>query len=276
MSSERRKVVKGKSPSKSSSSSSSSSSAAASSSANLSEAELNAELAGYADYFEELNAKKAKKVETEFEKILATLEKTSKEVASLSAAAKRSPSPKSFAKIEAQLAAASAAAADLTLISQVRAKLESDYLLAGTIIEDVLHLPPSARCGLVTSFLTDIHARVLKVSGASGKYAAGTTRKLLNLFDASKHTSCAHHRTDKEFLSYLINVMETLFDEGFFNEGTIDRSGKHQLEALYNHFWNETTKSSMGKAFVKRGGSRTKKRRRLNRSRSRKISVHRS
>jgi len=266
MSSERRKVVKGKSPSKSSSSSSSSS-AAASSSANLSEAELNAELAGYADYFEKINAKKAKTAETEFEKILATLEKTSKEVASLSAAATRSPSPKSFAKIEAQLAAASAAAADLTLISQVKAKLESDYLLARTIIEDVLHLPPSARCGLVTSFLTDIHARVLKVSDASGKYAAGTTRQLLNLFDASKHTSCAHHRTDKEFLSYLIRVMETLFDEGFFNEGTIDRSGKRQLEVLYNGLWNETTKSSMGKAFVKRGGSYTKKRRRLNRSR---------
>ena len=266
MSSERRKI-KVKSPSKSSSSSSS---AAASSAANQSEAELNAELAGYTEYFEKINAKKAAAnaaAATSFEKILATLEKTSKEVASLSAAATRSPSPKSFAKIEAQLAAASAAAADLTLIAQVKAKLESDYLLAGTIIEDVLHLPPSARCGVVTSFLTDIHARVLKVSGASGKYAGGTTRQLLNLFDASKHTSCAHHRTDKEFLSYLIQVMKILFDEGFFNEGTIDRSGKRQLEVLYNGLWNETTKSSMGKAFVKRGGSRTKRRRRCSRTR---------
>jgi hypothetical protein len=95
----------------------------------------------------------------------------------------------------------------------------------------------------VTSFLTDIHARVLKVSGASGKYAAGTTRKLLNLFDASKHTSCAHHRTDKEFLSYLIQVMRILFDEGFFNKGTIGFSGKTHLEGVYNHLWDETTKT---------------------------------
>ena len=153
----------------------------------------------------------------------------------------------------------------------MRKKLESEYILAGTIIKDVLHLPSSARCGVVTSFLNNIRELVIKESGASGKYASGTTRQLLNLIDASLKTSCAHHRTDKEFLSYLIQVMRILFDEGFFNKGTIGFSGKTHLEGVYNHLWDETTKTGVGKAFVKRGGSRTKRRRRFSRSRSRKI-----
>jgi hypothetical protein len=250
-------------------SSSSASAAASSSSANKSEAELNAELAGYWDDFLKKNAtaSAAATSSKSFEKILADLEKTSKEVASLSAAATRSPSPSSFAKIEARLAAASAAAADLTLIASTKNKLSSDYHLARSILKDIFDLSPSARCGVMTSFLTTIHTTVLKVSGSSGKYSGGTTRKLLDFIDASKSTSCAHHHTDKEFLSYLINVMKTLFDKDFFNEGTIDRSGKHQLEALYNHFWEETTKTGMGKAFVKRGGSYTKRRRRCSRTR---------
>ena len=236
---------------------------------NVNEADLDRELAN----LEEAFASAAVRPTKTFEESAKSLAKTSKEVASLTAAATRSPSPEYFRKITASLAASTTLALELTLISKEKAKLESDYELARNIIKDILHLSPSARCGVMTLFLHVIRDRVIKVSSESGKYVAGTTRKLLNLIDASLDTSCAHHRTDREFLSYLNNVMGTLFDKDFFNEGTIDRSGKHQLEALYNHLWEETTKTGMGKAFVKRGGSRTKRRRRMNRrfNRTRKI-----
>jgi hypothetical protein len=230
---------------------------------NVNEADLDRELANLEEAFASAAVRPPKTIKES----LKSLAETSKTVASLTAAATRSPSPKHFERIAKSLAASTTLALELTLISKEKAKLESDYELARSIIKDILHLSPSARCGVMTPFLHVIRDRVIELSRKSGKYVDGTTRKLLNLTDASLKTSCAHYRTDREFLSYLNNVMGTLFDKDFFNEGTIDRSGKHQLEALYNHLWEETTKTGMGKAFVKRGGSRTKRRRRMNRTR---------
>ena len=205
-----------------------------------------------------------------FEEAAKSLAKTSEEVVSLSAAATRSPSPEHFAKITASLAASTAIAADLTLISKVKAQLSSEYDVAKDILRDVFDIPWKLRCQMITQFLSDIHAEVVKRSSESKKYAGGTTAKLLNLIDASKKTSCAHHPTDKDFLVYLISVMKTLFDKDFFNKDTLDTTGMTSTKALENRYqflWNRVMNSTMGKTYVKRGGRRSKRRLRHNRTR---------
>ena len=229
----------------------------------VSEEELARELAGYAleEVFASSASAAARPTKTVKES-LKSLAETSKEVASLTAAATRSPSPEHFKKIAASLAASTAIAADLTLISGAKAKLSSDYDVAENIIHDVFDIPPKLRCQMITQFLSDIHAEVVKRSGESKTFAGGTTRKLLNFIDASKPTSCAHHLTDKNFLVYLISVMKTLFDTSLFNKDTLDTTGRTSKLALENRYiilWNRVMNSTMGKAYVKKGGSRSKK-----------------
>jgi hypothetical protein len=248
--------------------------------ANVNDKKLAEELARYANLEEVFassasSASAAARPPKTVEESLKSLAKTSEEVASLSAAATRSPSPEHFAKITASLAASTAIAADLTLISKVKAQLSSEYDVAKDILRDVFDIPWKLRCQMITQFLSDIHAEVVKRSSESKKYAGGTTAKLLNLIDASKKTSCAHHPTDKDFLVYLISVMKTLFDTTFFNKDTLDTTGitsKRALENRYQFLWNRVMNSTMGKAYVKKGGSRKQRRqRRRRRNRTRKI-----
>jgi hypothetical protein len=300
MSSERRKAIPKGKKSKSSEAASSSSAAATvspteahvASSANITsvlgrrlgaynnvrEEDLNAELAAF-EIMEDLlpsssSAAASVRPTKTVEESLKSLAKTSKEVASLTAAAERSPSPKHFEKIAASLAASTAIAANLTLIASIKAQLKSESKLGRMIIEELETYPINVRCQYIKMFLSDLYATLKEPASTSlHKYILGP-----------KALSCTTKITEKQFLAYLIDIIGLpsavgekargiLFNKDLFNTSTIKEdlygnSIPHLID-YYHLKWVQFRKTKGGSRSKKYSGSRSKKRinRRLNRTR---------
>jgi hypothetical protein len=207
-----------------------------------------------------------------FQEGVKSLAEMSKESASLSAAATRSPSPEHFAKIMASLNASTALAADLTLIASIKAQLKSESKLGRMILGELEAYPVNVRCQYIKMFLSDLYATLEEPASTSlHKYIIGP-----------KALPCTTKITEKQFLAYLIDIIGLppavgekargiLFNTDLFNRSTIKEnlygnSIPHLID-YYHLRWVQFRKT--------KGGSRSKKRmnRRLNRrlNRTRKI-----
>jgi hypothetical protein len=242
------------------------------------EEDLNAELAAFAnmDLLPSSSSSAAASVRPPktFEEAAKSLAKTSKEVASLTAAAERSPSPKRFETIAKSLAASTAIAADLTLIASIKAQLKSESKLGRMIIEELETYPINVRCQYIKMFLSDLYATLKEPASTS----------LHTYILGPKALPCTTKTTEKQFLAYLIDIIGLpsavgekargiLFNKDIFNTSTIKEdlygnSIPHLID-YYHLKWVQFRKTKGGSRSKKHSGSRTKKRmnRRLNRTR---------
>ena len=239
----------------------------------VSEANLNAELAEFlnsnASFLTSSSAASASAAARPTKTVkesLKSLAETSKEVASLTAAATRSPSPEHFKKIAASLAASTAVAADLTLIASIKAQLKSESKLGRMMLEELEAYPINVRCQYIKMFLTDLYATLKEPASTSlHKYIIGP-----------KSLPCTTNITEKQFLAYLIDIIGLpsavgekargiLFNKDLFNTSTIkeDLHGNSipHLIDYYHLKWVQFRKT--------KGGSRSKtvsrKKKRMNR-----------
>ena len=238
------------------------------------EEDLNAELAAFVNMEDLLPSSSAAVRPTKtFEEAAKSLAKTSKEVASLSAAATRSPSPEHFAKIMASLNASTALAADLTLIASIKAQLKSESKLGRMILEELEAYPVNVRCQYIKMFLSDLYATLKEPASTSlHKYIIGP-----------KALPCTTKITEKQFLAYLIDIIGLpsavgekargiLFNKDLFNTSTIkeDLHGNtiSHLIDYYHLKWVQFRKTKGGSRSKKHSRSQSKRRmnRRLNRT----------
>ena len=240
--------------------------------ANVNEEALAKELAEYMNLEEEFvssasSASAAARPPKTVKESLKSLAKTSKEVASLTAAATRSPSPKHFEKIAASLAASTAIAADLTLIASIKAQLKSESKLGRRILEELEPYPINVQCHYIKMFLSDLYATFKEPASTS----------LHTYIIGPKALPCTTKITEKQFLAYLIDIIGLpsavgekargiLFNKDLFNTSTIKEdlygnSIPHLID-YYHLKWVQFRKT--------KGGSRSKtvsrKKKRFNRT----------
>lgn len=193
------------------------------------------------------------------EKIIEKLEKTSKKVANLSAAATRSHSAKNFAKISDSLAESAALAADATLISRIKTQLITESKFGADIIEDLDKYGPNVCCQKLKMFLTDLYVKNKGLASTSlHKFLVGSKAY-------PKTVSC--HRSEKEFLDYLLDIIGQkprgiLFDRTIFNKESVPEYGDKpyaSIDDFYRIKWSKLTPIKGGSHKKRRRHHRTRK-----------------
>jgi hypothetical protein len=204
-------------------------------------------------------------------KSVTSLEHASAAVASSSAAAVRSPSPKAFAKVvetldeTSRMIARVKADADAALAAAVKTQLASDSKLGDEMISYLNTLPPMVQCTQIKLFLSKLW------SSPESKIKERARAQLHPYLTGAKALPCTIATTEKDVAMYLIDIIGIsrkagepargiLFRTDIFHKETIPGLPLSASEALDRFFLSEWNKFRSSK-----GGSR-KRRRRLNRT----------